>query len=145
VNNNNLVNVSDPVNAQDAVNLQYLEAKDATDYAFKSIINETGTGSPRTFDISTFDFDEGNLISTTQVSITESGVYLFTIKGTSTSNANLVVNVNNATDYPVGLINLGKYYDTIFLKLTVGDIIELRATSTTNGELFALEFFGYKI
>ncbi len=144
-NNNNIINVSDPVNAKDAVNLQYLEAKDATDYAFKSIINEVGTGAALTFDLSTFDFDEGNLITTTQVSITEAGVYLFTIKGTSTNNALLVVNVNNTTDYPVGLINLGTYYDTIFLKLLAGDVIELRANTTGSGEIITLEFFGYKI
>ncbi len=140
-----ITNLANPTNAQDAVNLQYLEAKDATDYAFKSAINDVGTGAALTFDLSTFDFDEGNLISTTQVSITEAGVYLFTIKGTSTNNALLVVNVNNATDYPVGLINLGTYYDTILLKLSAGDIIELRANTTSGGETITLEFFGYKI
>ncbi len=140
-----ITNLADPVNPKDVVNVQYLENKIATDYAFKSIVNDVGTGVALTFDLATFDFDEGSLISTTQVAITEAGVYLFTIKGTSTSNAPLVINVNNATDYSVGLINLGKYYDTIFLKLSVGDIVELRANSTGIGETFVLEFFGYKI
>ncbi len=140
-----ITNLGDPVNSKDAVNLQYLEAKDATDYAFKSDISDAGTGASLTFDLSTIDFDEGNLITTTQIVITESGIYFFSIKGTSSGNALLVINLNNTTDYPVGLINLGKYFDTVFLKLSVGDIIELRANSTTNGELFTLELFGYKI
>ena len=143
--NTRITNLADPVDSKDVVNVQYLEAKIATDYAFKSIVNDIGTGAALTFDLATFDFDEGSLITTTQVEIAEAGVYLFTIKGTSTHNAPLVINVNNTTDYLVGLINLGKYYDTILLKLSLGDIIELRANSTTNLETFVLEFFGYKI
>ena len=143
--NQRVANLADPVNPQDAVNLQYLEAKDATDYAFKTNISDTGTGAPLTFDLSAVDFDDGALISGTQIQITETGVYLFSIQGTSTNNASLVINVNNSIDYPVDLINLTRYYDAILLKLNAGDIVELRATSTTSGEAFTLEFFGYKI
>ncbi len=144
-NTNRIINVADPIDPGDAVNLSFLETKDATDYAFKSIINDTGTGSALTFDLSVFDFDEGGLISVIQISIPESGIYLFNVKGSSTSNAPIVINVNNFTDYTVGLINVNTYSDTILLKLNAGDIVELRANSTTNGENFTLEFFGYKI
>jgi len=144
-NNSTVINIADPVNPQDAVNLQYLENKIATDYAFKTVVNDIGTGAALTFNLSTFDFDEGSLISTSQVLISETGVYLFTVKGSSGNNAPLVINVNSTTDFSVGLINVNKYFDTILLKLTAGDVIELRANSTTNGEVFSLEFFGYKI
>ena len=143
--NNTITNLADPVNGQDAVNLQYLEQKDATDFAFNTTISGTGTGSPLTFDLSSTSFDEGSLISTTQIQITETGVYVFNLKGTATNNAPIVINVNNITDYPFSLISSFANSETLLIKLIAGDIVELRANSTANLEFFSFSFFGYKI
>ena len=85
------------------------------------------------------------MITVTQIIISEAGIYMFNVKGSSTNNAPIVINVNNTIDYPIGLINVNKYSDTILVKLNAGDIVELRANTTAASEVFDLEFFGFKI
>ena len=138
-------NIGYPLAAGDAVSRSYLESVNNTDYAFKTDVIDTGTGSSLVFDLSNFDFDEGSIISGNLINISEGGVYLFNVKGTSSLNAPIVINVNGAVDYIVGLLNLGRYGDSILLKLNSGDTVVLRANSTTSGESFDLEFFGFKI
>lgn len=141
-----ITNIGDPVDPGDAVNLGFLENKDATDYAFKSIINDVGTGVPLTFDLSLLVvFDEGSIIFGTQILISETGIYLFKVKGTALNNAPIVVNINGLINHPVSVINFPIYSEILLLKLSAGDVVELRATSTTNLEVFTFEFFGYKI
>ena len=144
---NRITNVGDPVADQDAVTKAYLDTKDATDYAFKVKINITSTGGDFTFNLTPFDFDEGGIISASQIQVNEDGVYMFVIKGNSQliSPADLYISINS-TDYLVFYIEAqSEYKDTFLFKLNVNDVIELKAVSSTLGELFTLEFFGYKI
>ena len=146
-NTNRIINVADPVDPGDVVNLSFLEAKDATDYAFKSIINDTGTGSTLTFDLSVFDFDQGGLISSNIITLTEDGVYIFIVKGSSSfsgSTANLFISINGV-DIPVYQPNNFTFRDTFLFNLSAGETIQLKATNTLSSDIFSLEFFGYKL
>jgi hypothetical protein len=145
-NFNRLTNLAEPSSGQDAVTKNYLDVKDATDYAFKVPIGVLATASDFSFDLaSNVEFNEGNLISGLQLEIVESGVYTFIVKGeTNTSGADLYISIQSV-DTKVLKPSALNYNDTFIFKLNANDIVELKATGATIGAFFNLEFFGYKL
>ena len=144
-NNEVLKNLADPVDPQDAVTKSHLDMKDATDYAFKVEVYAISTGADITFNLNEFEFDEGDMIDGTQVTILENGVYYLVIKGSSNLSNNGTINVViNSVSHSVS--EYGSEYNEVFLfKLNSGDVIKFEAEGTSFNETFDLQFFGYKI
>ncbi len=149
-----LVNVGDPMDLQDVVTKNYLDEKDANDYAFRVPINVTASGLDITFNLSDYDFDEGEMISGTQITIQQDGIYYIVIKGFSdtvppipSATLNLVVKpvVKSVVKYQVHGYTGNWFYESFFFKLELNDVIELEAIGTSGGEVFDLQIFGYKI
>ena len=147
--NNKIINVANPVNAQDAVNLQFLEAKDATDYAINASINYFNpSGTWEIFGFSGVSLDKGNLISGGVITISEAGVYSVSVQGFSAlsvgSDIDILINGLSGSATPV-LRSVNIYIGTYLFDLSIGDTILLYYKSSGPAESISLQTSIFKI
>ncbi|MCB0496961.1 MAG: hypothetical protein KDC79_12555 [Cyclobacteriaceae bacterium] len=142
-NNNTVTNLSDPVNPQDAVNLQYLEQKDATDYAISASINySVVSAGDVALDLSGANLDKGTLISGSTITISEAGVYSVSVQGYSLNGPIMEITINGiGTQVLRGGNNyLGNY----LFDLAVNDQVEI-VVKFTSADAVILQLSLYKI
>lgn len=142
--NLNITNLADPVNPQDAVNLQFLEAKDANDYAINVPINFTSVGAGDVaLDLQgSATLDKGGLVLGNTITITEAGVYAISIQGFSNGSSDIDI-VIDATNNPV-LRDINNYMGTYMFDLIPGNQIQIVVRFTTT-ETVRLQIAIYKI
>ncbi len=143
----NITNLADPVNPQDAVNRQYLEQVDANDYAINIAITYTSAGAGDVaLDLSGASLDKGGLITGSTINISEAGIYAFSISGFTSSSANIDI-VIDGINYPVLFNNNPRQYmGTYLFELSSGNQVQLIGRFTdTNGETINLQVAIYKI
>ena len=152
-NNNRISNLADPVNAKDVVNLQYLEAKEANDYAINVSLSEyfPGITGTRSFGFTGASLDKGSLISVSgnnSIIITEAGVYAMSVQGFTdvAVGDDLNIVINNVQITPV-LRSANIYMGTYLFDLSVSDFIHLSYVDipTGTGETVKLQISFHKI
>ena len=157
-------NIADPVDVNDAVNLNYVNSVEASllsaindadqDYAFRTSYSLTHPEVNVSLDDSSGDnFDNSfNVIQTNRFTAPVDGVYLFSIQGVSEDAIplNLVKNGTgiNSTFIQQRFPNASfqNYYGTFLLNLVAGDFVELEIVGPTGaGDYVSGTFFGYKL
>jgi hypothetical protein len=151
-----ITNLGNPAAATDAANKQYVDAGDAAltsrisnNYAFKagfSYSNVLGLGSAN-LPIVSEDFDDFNVVNSTNFTATAAGTYVFVIDGSvSTILGSPAINIlYNGTKYPVSIGSNQRYNSTFMFRLTVGQTVSLVADGLTVGASVSGSFFGYKL
>lgn len=138
-----IVDLADPTDPTDAVNLQFLEAKDATDYAINAGVSYSSAGSGDiALDLSGASLDKGNLISGSLITIAEDGVYAISVQGLSTLGTNIDVSINGVASQVLrgGNNYLGNY----LFDLVATDEIEI-IVKFTGVDNVILQIAVYKI
>ena len=152
-------NLGTPVAGTDATTRTYVDNKIATavatNYAFKvaySFTNSAGSTFTDTPVSLTESFDDFNVVGANKFTAITSGIYQFTVTGTSTftiplrlkitSGSSTFYDIKHQQSYPIAsTIN---YLDSNIYKLSAGDTVELVITSTNLGENVTGILFGYK-
>ena len=141
--NTKIVDLADPVDPTDAVNLQFLEAKDATDYAINASVSYSSAGAGDiALDLSGASLDKGNLISGSLITIAEDGVYAISVQGLSTLGTNIDISINGVAS-PV-LRGGNNYLGNYLFDLVTSDEIEI-IVKFTGIDNVILQISGYKI
>ncbi len=146
-NNNTVINIVDPINPQDAVNLQYLEAKDATDYAISVPITNTSSGiaGDVLLDLTGASLDKGSLISGSIITITEAGVYSVVVQGFSQTalGSDIDILINGV---PTAVLKgTNNYVGSYLFELAVANTIEIMVKYGATVETVNLQISIYKI
>ncbi len=140
----NITNLADPINPQDAVTRQYLEQVDANDYAINLAISYTSSGAGDVaLDLSGATLDKGSLISGNTITINEAGVYAVSIQGFNnpgSSDIDIVVDGNSNRV----LRNVNVYMGTYLFDLLAGNQIQIVVRFNT-AETVNLQIAIYKI
>ena len=140
-----ITNLADPVNAGDAVNLGFLEAKDATDYAISVpiLFSSVGAGDV-SLDLSGFTLDKGGLITGSTITITEPGVYAVSVQGISplAAGSDIDITINSAAT-PV-LKGVNHYLGLYLFELVANDQIQI-VVRFLGAETVTLQISVYKI
>lgn len=162
---NQINNLADPTNAQDATTKSYvddadnaLSARISNTYAFKVTYNHTHNtfGATEVVTFTAEDFDDFYLISGNTFTAPENGTYQFTVSGISPIGGIAMqirvtplvgppqfIDVKRQIGYPsASTIN---YYDSTILKLNANDVVELIVTGGTVNEIVTGTFFGFKL
>ncbi|MCH7513729.1 MAG: hypothetical protein IH947_07270, partial [Bacteroidetes bacterium] len=145
-NTNRIINVADPVDPGDVVNLSFLEAKDATDYAISVGISYTSSGAGDVaLDLSGASLDKGGLIVGSTITITEDGVYSISVQGYSLFALGSDIDITiQGFGSPV-LRGDNNYLGTYLFDLVASDQIEIIVKFTVGGETINLQISVYKI
>ncbi len=132
-----ITNLADPTNPKDVVNLQFLEAKNATDYAISVPISFTSSGvaGDELLDLTGASLDKGGLISGSIITITEAGVYSVSVQGFSQTalGSNIDILINGVpTAVLKGTNNyVGSYLFDLAVANTITIIVKFGATVET--------------
>ncbi len=143
---NKIINVGDPVNLNDVVNLGFLEAKVATDYAISAGINYTSSGAGDVaLDLSGATLDKGNLITGSTITILEDGVYSISVQGYSLLGVGSDIEITiDGSGSPV-LRGGSNYLGTYLFELVIGNQIEIIVKFGGTTETINLQVSVYKI
>jgi len=143
----NITNLADPVNPQDAVTRQYLEQVDATDYAISIPITYTSSGivGDVTLDLSGFTLDKGNLISGTDITIAEDGVYAISVQGFSNLSGGSDIDIRINGSPTAVLRGTNNYLGFYLFDLVSGDQIQIVVRFGNSIETITLQIAVYKI
>jgi len=145
-NSNKLVNLANPTNPGDAVNLGYLETKDANDYAINIPLTYTSMGLGNiSLDLSSATLDKGGLISGDEIIISEPGVYAVSVYGVSLLSAGSAIDIEiNGIPTEV-LSGTNHYLGQYLFELNTNDVIQIVVKFGAIPETVKLQIAVYKI
>jgi hypothetical protein len=146
-NSNKIVNLADPVDAQDAVTMSFLESESAKDFAISVPIstNLSGVAADIALDLSSATLDKGGLILGSVITITDPGVYSVSVQGVSNlgTGSNIEIRINGVGTQI--LKGLNHYLGTYLFDLVQNDQIEMVVSYGGTPETLTLQVAVFKI